>query len=284
MNLSGSSVIERLQQNYDGFCFDENAQSHVYCPWSVLNFFNRPERGFQNYWYASGGQPAALMKYLASHTLAKPISYSETKEVRLSELSAARQYDDIGLEALLTQAGYLTIKETTTDQYAILGYPNLEVAVSMAQLYADELLSGKRLRQPGSTLITHVLAKGTSDELVEQFNGVVNAIDYVKYPIVDEASLRAYIQVLLIGAAMIPQVEVHSALGRSDMEVCAGNCHWVLEFKYASTESEVNRLLREGIEQVHSRHYGITTDQQDLKRLVLVFNAQKRSFTAWKEC
>lgn len=51
------------------------------------------------------------------------MAYSETKEIRLSELNAARQYDVIGLDALLAQAGYYTIKSVTPDGYAVLGYP-----------------------------------------------------------------------------------------------------------------------------------------------------------------
>ena len=106
MQTSVEDVLNKLKQNYNGFCFDEKAQHRVYCPWSVLNFFNRPDRGFQNYWYSSGGQPAVLMKYLVNHALARPISYGEHKELRLSELGSARQYEEIGLDVLLTQAGY----------------------------------------------------------------------------------------------------------------------------------------------------------------------------------
>ena len=91
---------------------------------------------------------------------------------------------------MLTEAGYYTIREVTEDQYAILGYPNQEVAISMAQLYADELLNGQRLRTPGSSPLSRVMSQSTAQE-VEQFNFAVNAIDYQRYPINDEASCRA---------------------------------------------------------------------------------------------
>ena len=63
LNLSREELLTQLKKHYDGFCFDEFAQTHVYCPWSVLNFLKRPSRGFQNYWYESGGRPAVLLKY-----------------------------------------------------------------------------------------------------------------------------------------------------------------------------------------------------------------------------
>lgn len=62
------------------------------------------------------------MKYLSNHALSQPITYAEVRELRRSELNAARQYDDIGLDVLLTQAGYYTIREVTEDGYALLGY------------------------------------------------------------------------------------------------------------------------------------------------------------------
>ena len=282
LNLTKVEILDHLREHYDGFCFDEKAQCHVYCPWSVLNFFNRPDRGFQNYWYSSGGQPTVLLKYLVNHALSQPISYSENKEVRLSALNAARQYDEIGLDALLTQAGYYTIREVTVDQYAVLGYPNQEVAVSMAQLYADELLKGKPLRSTGSKPLSVVMMLATAKEVVDQFNAALSAIDYQRYPIVDEASCRAYLQVLLIGAAMIPRVEVHNALGRSDMEVQVGLRHWVFEFKFAQKSSEVETLLNEALSQIQSRRYGETGDGKELIRVALVFNAEQRRFSAWK--
>ena len=282
LNLTKVEILNNLRDHYDGFCFDEKAETHVYCPWSVLNFFNRPDRGFQNYWYSSGGQPTVLLKYLVNHALSQPISYSENKEVRLSALNAARQYDEIGLDALLTQAGYYTIREVTVDQYAVLGYPNQELAVSMAQLYADELLKGKPLRSAGSKPLSVVMTMATTKEVVEQFNAALGAIDYQRYPIVDEASCRAYLQVLLIGAAMIPRVEVHNALGRSDMEVQVGLRHWVFEFKFAQKSSEVETLLNEALSQIQARRYGEISDGKELIRVALVFDAEQRRFSAWK--
>ncbi len=283
LQLPRESLITHLREQYDGFTFDRRAQTHVYCPWSVLNFLAKPAEGFQNYWYSSGGQPTVLLKYLSQHALSQPMDYGESKTVRLSDLNASRQYNEISLDVLLTQAGYYTIREVTADQYVFLAYPNQEVAVSMAQLYADALLKGKRLRKPGQPSIHEVLSAGSIDEVIEQFNHVVHAIDYQRYPIVDEASCRAYLQVLLIGEAMLPQVEVHNALGRSDMEVHAGTRHWVFEFKFASADSGAESLLIEAIQQIKTRQYGVHGLNHELIRVALVFSAKQRRFIAWKQ-
>ena len=295
LNTSSSEVLLRLKDQYDGFCFDSKAQTHVFCPWSVLSFFRFPQLGFENYWYATGGQSSVLQKYLINHPLSNPIAYSDVKEIRLSDLNASRQYDDIGLDALLTQAGYFTIRKVTEDGYAVLGYPNQEVASSMAQLYADKLIQGERIRSSASTPIRAAMRNGDLEAVIEYFNDAVNAIDYHRYPITDEASCRAYLQVLLIGAALIPKVETHSALGRSDMEVDVDGRHWVFEFKYARKSSDVEKSLADAIEQIKTHRYGYApntiassntdskADNTGLLRVALVFNGTERRFTAWQQ-
>ena len=247
-----------------------------------MNFFNRPDRGFQNYWYTSGGQPTVLMKYLGTHALKSPSMYNEDIVVSLADLGASRQYEEISTEALLTQSGYLTIKERLGGNFVRLGYPNQEVALSMAELYAGELLKGQNVALSGVPHLAGVMASGNPDTVVDYFNRALTSIDYVQYPVDSEAACRAYLQVLLIGAALVPHVEVHNAHGRSDMEVETDHRHWVFEFKYAKTSDEVDGLLKQAVDQVQSRHYGQTNDGKELIRVALVFNAKQRCFTAWE--
>ncbi|WP_302602774.1 AAA family ATPase [uncultured Sutterella sp.] len=286
-NLSERELIEKLREYYDGYCFDgktleSEARKHVFCPWSILNFFMYPEQGFVNYWYESGGQPTILMRYLADHDLEKPANFDEVRPIKVSELGEARKFDEIGREALLTQSGYLTIREMRPNGLAILGYPNREVAVSMAQLYAGELLKGKALEGAAEPLISETMATGSLDEVVGRFNQAVETIDYLRYPIRDEAACRAYLQVLLLGAAMLPKVENHSALGRSDLEVEVGGRRWVFEFKFARKSSEVQPCLEDAAKQIASRRYGALQPGKELLRAALVFSGEERRFVAWR--
>lgn len=119
-------------------------------------------------------------------------------------------------------------------------------------------------------------------EMAAQFNHVLNSIDYQRFPINDEATCRAYLQVLLIGAALIPHVENHTALGRSDLDIEVGDRHWVFELKFAKGTHEVEALLTTVVEQVKRRRYGETMHGKELLRLALVFNAQTRGFEGCK--
>ncbi len=283
LRLNRDQLRNALRENYDGFCFDRKAQNHIYCPWSFLNFLNNPEEGFLNYWYASGGQPKVLLNYLKKHKLANPFAFDEPRQIRLSELTAAREYKDIGIEALLAQAGYLTIRSVRSNGYAELGYPNKEVELSMAQLYTDELLRGKNLDPMGVPMLSELIETGSLEEIVARFNAGINLIDYQNFPITTEAASRACIQLFLMGAALMPEVEKHTALGRSDLEVRAGKRHWVFEFKYAAKTKAAAELLEAGREQMLSRRYGMGPGAGELHRAVLVFCGETRRFERWLE-
>lgn len=283
LGLPREEILSELKANYNGFSFDSEARIRVYCPWSVLSFFNNPNAGFRNYWYSSGGHAVVLMQYLKGHELDDPAKYAEPKKVWLRDLVTPKEYECLDRDVLLYQAGYLTIQSITPNEVALLSYPNLEVASSMAQLYADKLLSGVPYTPRDNVRLETVLAHRTAGDVVDRFNDVINAMDYQRFPIVDEASCRAYLQVLMMGADMVPRVEAHSALGRSDLEVEAGNRLWVFEIKFARNTSQVNDLLQEAVEQMQMKRYGQGPHVKELIQLALVFPASERRFVVWQQ-
>ena len=86
-----------------------------------------------------------------------------------------------------------------------------------------------------------------------------------------------------MGGAMVPDVEKHSALGRSDLEVRTTNRLWVFEIKFAKCTREVEPLLTEAVSQIQKRRYGIDFDTKQVIRAALVFNAESRQFDAFEE-
>ena len=63
-------IVQKLKENYDGYSFDSKAKTHVYNPWSILNFLSSPHLGFKNFWLSTGAAtPALLVKYLNSRDI-----------------------------------------------------------------------------------------------------------------------------------------------------------------------------------------------------------------------
>lgn len=135
LNLDEDVLLDRLRQNYSGFCFDRKASTRVYCPRSLLNFLKSPAEGFLDYWSSPGGEPAVLMKYLAEHCRGNPAAFAQNATVPAAALQAPSGQSAIDITVLLTQAGCLTIQSVGSDGWFTLGFPNKEVAHAMTCLY-----------------------------------------------------------------------------------------------------------------------------------------------------
>lgn len=288
LGLSFEEVMRRMTERYDGYCFDSLAKSRLFAPWSVLNFLTWPLNGFRNYWYESGGRPSLLVDFAKANRISGPATYGTPFSVSYDTLVNAadlRTPEDINPVVMLMQCGYLTIKDVRGDgREVVLGYPNQEVAESMAQLYADLLLpNGRRRLQDEEPPISLTLREGTVDDVVRYLNLAFNSMDYLRFPATNESMCRALVQALLIGGAMLPVAEVHSSHGRSDLEVDAGHRRWIFEFKFAQKEKESRGLLEKALEQIQRGHYGEGPHGKELHRVGLFFSRDKRRFTVWKD-
>ena len=279
--LSPEQLLKELIRDYGGFCFDSSTSTQVLAPWSVLRFLSAPENGFLDYWFESGGKPQALGEYFRSEELINPCQFDKEKLVPFAELkglSNAERFSDV---ALLTQTGYLTLKRIV-DSTAYVGYPNVEVKKAMALLYTGQLLSSKTVEQVGADNIAYRLSTENPESIVHLLNCLFRSIDYQRYPVKDEYSLRAFVQVFFAGAGLEARAEVHNHLGRSDLEVKAGSRYWVLEFKCAERAENISRKLEEAVSQLNEKNYGLQRHDVEIIRLALVFSLEKREFVRWK--
>lgn len=280
LDTDKEKLLEGLTTQYDGFCFEETVKKKVFAPWSLLTFFSEPERGLKNYWFGSGGRPSALLQYLKSHALKDPEEYGRLQSIALSTLTDSADINSLSDIGLLTQAGYLTLKKIVGTT-AYLGYPNEEVRLSMAHLYTECLLAGRTVEQVGADNIAYRLATENAESALHILNRLFSSIDYQHYPVKDESSVRAFIQVFFSGAGLNPIVEHHNYMGRSDLEVRAGNNYWVFEFKYCRENENPGELLQKAIEQIQTRHYGEQIVSGNLIRVALVFSEKVKQFVKW---
>ena len=283
LNLPVSELLEQLIKQYGGFCFERGATEKVLAPWSFLNFLASPRNGLLDYWFESGGKLLDLMDYLNSDAMRSPENYGREKLISLSSLSGSSSLESLSDLALLTQTGYLTIKAVKNGDTAFLDYPNLEVKKAIAQLYVEHLLTGRSAGQVGAGPIVHVLSEESAEALVHILNRFFAAIDYQRYPVRDEASVRAFTQVYFAGAGLEPKVEHHTAHGRSDLEVKVNDRHWILEFKVSRDQENPDQKLEEAVELLKLKGYGDDSSSENLIKIALVFSLEDQKFIRWKE-
>ncbi len=86
LNLTNSQLIEKLENEYGGFCFEETAKQKVLSPWSVLSFLSEPDRGFRPYWIESGGGIKNITQFLRTDLSLGPARFDEPITIELDGL------------------------------------------------------------------------------------------------------------------------------------------------------------------------------------------------------
>lgn len=278
-HLNVEQCIERMRHWYDGCCFDCQAKTHVFTPWSVLNFLKKPENGFLEYWYESAGIPTLLLNYMKNHSLKDPTEYGQDISIDLDELKSTSDLKHISDTALLAQTGYLSIKEAFGD-YLVLNYPNAEIAKSMARLYRRMAFSKYDVEKKLKPRIGQLMANGDPENLTETFNVALGAVPYDQYAITSESAVRMLILLYLSGGDLVPYAEMHNSFGRSDLELQAGKRWYVFEFKYASPDQDEDFLLEQAVSQLQERRYGEQNHPELTHvRMALVFSSREKRFT-----
>lgn len=99
----------------------------VFNPSSVVRFLERPAAGFENYWRQSGGLASGLFKYFQASGRCRSWALDQGRWLSRAVLEASASEDGLSEEALMTQAGCLTIKRRQFDDYFV-ECPNDEAA------------------------------------------------------------------------------------------------------------------------------------------------------------
>lgn len=280
LGISYDECLSHMKFNYDGFCFDDKAQTHVFCPWSVLNFLKFPEEGLRDYWYDSAGSSTVLVNYLKQNGIRKPEIYGQDLTVSPSTLDTTEELSTINDVALLFHTGYLTIKDL--DEFygdLVLNYPNHEVEGALVKLYTEQSFNKEKFKT-----FTRILLEGDPQSIIDELNRYFTSLDYNDFKLNDEASVRSVLQLCLMISGLHPKVEVHNHRGRSDLEVKADKRYFVFELKYhREGHGTPEKLLEEAVAQMTANHYG-EQNCPDLPhiRIALVFSRQERRFTLSK--
>lgn len=284
LQVTPSELVDKLREYYGGYSFDDEARSSVCCPWSILNFFLKPPFQFENYWFPTGGEGGELMRLIAQRKVANPLDFLQlvpmNPETPLLNGSSAK----ININALLHQTGYLTIRSVNAAGNVLLGYPNREVAESMARLYTRAMVQGANILANG---LLNALFEGNVSQTIEVVNQIFKAFDFSQYPIRDEASFRGVLQILMLGLSLRASVDVHTSRDRSDIEVEVGDYHWVFELECATTSEEAVTRCQEAVRLIEGKACGQTQSQMPhgIKwiRVALVFNEFQRKITDWQQ-
>ena len=284
------SLLDRLAQNYDGYCFDEDYEKKVFCTWSVNTFLqsvvDKKKVQFGEYWYDNGGLPSILANYLQTHKLnaLDYIDKDKTINIKVNDFKNPTSLTSINQNVLMCQTGYLTLRSPVYSKgFMTLGIPNSEVYNALFSLMALNIFDDTKLENVNEQILAQ---SNDVDEIIGLFNTVLNTVSYDNYPISSEAVVQQLLYMYLKGICNSVTAEQHSSKGRADLVIESDNRRIVFEFKYAKNETEAKSKLSEAVEQIKSRDYGnILPKKNELLRIAAVFNADPkvRAFTEYHE-
>jgi len=237
LQLSRKEMLEKMRLWYNGYRFEENAES-VYNPVSVNLFLS--QKKFENFWFATG-TPTFLVNLLKQHGL-YDFKLNEQSQISFDSFDL----EDLRPHGLLYQTGYLTI--LGRDEYGIyqLGYPNYEVENSMLA-YLLEAFGGV---PKGSGLVVALrLEKAFENDDLEQvmhiLRGMFAGLPYPLYEKTPERFYHAALHLLFSYMGLRVHSEVCTAEGRADAVVETANRVYVLEFKLDySAEAALEQIRR----------------------------------------
>ena len=228
------SILDKLAEEYDGYCFDEMYLDKVFSTWSINSFFSALVRKqileYGDYWYDNGGLPSILAKYLNSHNLDMSIFQDGGILVNRDKFDNPTSLLSIDQNVLMYQTGYLSLCSKKDGFTVKLSTPNMEVQRALMRLMAFQIYDEKViLSKDYKTLFM----TENADDMVSELNCLLNSVSYDKYPITNESVLRVCLQCFFNGIANNVYAEMHNAKGRADLIVDLENRRIVFELKFA---------------------------------------------------
>ncbi|GBU20957.1 hypothetical protein R80B4_00844 [Fibrobacteres bacterium R8-0-B4] len=286
LNMPADELVGKLRDYYNGFCFD--GVQRVYCPFSILNFFERYK--FLNIWIDSGGT-----KIIADYMKDRHLTVEQFRGLQVSSDFALRpgEIETAPPESFLYQAGYLTLREGPGDDFT-LDYPNAEVLNSMSEMVYKNMINGGGNFVDLRTPLVRSLADGNSERLIETLNSLLASIPYDDYTAAAKQGLahtgsnlsiqewlyRSNILAFLRGCGVLTFGEMHTNKGRSDLLVSYAGHTWIIEIKVARDDN-CKALAAEALKQINENQYA--DPYKTAKKLGIAIDDKTRQVGEWVE-
>ncbi|WP_044413864.1 ATP-binding protein [Thiomicrospira microaerophila] len=267
--------MDRLKEWYNGYNFLGN---RMYNPFDILNFIAK-DHTYSNYWFESG-TPTFLIELIKKQSYFLP----NLANLRVDQkLLNSFDIENLDLEVILYQSGYLTIGNVTQDEDDDIIYtlvvPNKEVKTSLnkyiiTSLYEDNSLKAKPLSRAlrEQNLESFKLALTSIFASIPYNNFIKN--DMQNYEGFYASVIYVYLQSLglnIIGEDVTNQ-------GRIDLTIKMDNAIYILEFKVDATD-KTNAL-----QQIKDKDYASKyLDQQKPIYLIGIhFNSHEKNLSGFE--
>ncbi|MEX6494993.1 AAA family ATPase [Fusobacterium animalis] len=254
---------------YDGYKF---GNSEVYNPWSILNFLE--DRELEAYWVGTSNN--FLINDILKNTnseindsLEKLFNGERIEETITgnSDLSSLLSYHEIW--ELLLFSGYLTIDKKIDRKLYSLRIPNKEIN----ELFKDEFIDVNF----GESLFRNTM-EALKKNKIDSFEKYLQNI-LLKSTSYYDTSNEDFYHGLILGMTLYLDKDYYvtsnreSGLDRYDVIVEPKNRNnrgYILEFKVAKIEKDLEKVSKEAIEQIIDKKYDTQLKERGIKDITLL--------------
>ena len=264
-----SETLAKMKLWYNGYSWD--AENFVYNPFSVLNFFQ--QKRYSNFWFATG-TPTFLIKLMRSRFEYK-LEQTEVSDLILESFTLEK-FDELDLNSLLLQTGYLTIKEITDIGTFILNYPNEEVKRAFGQFLLSEYTQTP-VTAPYAGNILRSLNQNDIGRMIQIIDSLIQAVPDQNYIKDEEKFFHAIIHLIFTMVGTDVRSEVHTPIGRIDTIVLTADRIFLFEFK-------LNESAGAAIQAIKDRNYAESLRHRDLPitAVGVSFSVKTKGVSEWK--
>ncbi|MCX7869962.1 MAG: ATP-binding protein [bacterium] len=247
--------IGEIKEWYNGYSFLGNK---VYNPFDILLYLDKRE--IRSYWYETG-TPSFLIKLIKQ----KEYNIVELEGIKADE-SLLNKFDveEIEIEAIMFQSGYLTIKDYKVSENGILfelGFPNKEVRVSFNRDILYNLVKQKSKVNVIAEKIIEILKEEKIEELKEQIEILISSISYMYLKEEYSYVIAVYSMIYTTGLDVI--IEDNTSKGRIDLTIIVDKkivyifhiTFVIIEFKVLENEMGKGKAIKQIKEKEYYKKY-----------------------------
>lgn len=267
--------LDKIKEWYNGYNFLKDS---MYNPFDILLFIDKGFK-FKNYWFETG-TPSFLLQLIKQNNYFVPnLSNIMVGE----ELVSSFDIENLDLEVVLFQAGYLTIDEIIQTPRGARIYklklPNREVKSSLSDVIIDFILKQNPKKLAVQDNIYDALFYAKLENLNESLSSMFASIPYNNYTKNSIASYEGYYATIIyiyfqsLGIEIVGEDVTNH--GRIDLTLKINNHIFIIEFKVGDADA---------LEQIKKKNYQQKYENlnQDIYLVGINFDEDERNISRFE--
>jgi len=264
-------TLAKLKEMYDGYHFSKDLSREVYNPYSLINAL--AEKDIANFWVSSGGSTMLNDMLIRTEVNGDNIDNCIIDKDTLERTDVS--LDNVPL--FLYQAGYLTIKDYSGDDYT-LGFPNKEVRTAFYKTVLPNAVAKREWEFDSNVIsIRRALKQGNVEEAMQNLKQLVSETPYAQKGERNiEERFRFIVKNTLFLCGCRVEEEKQIATGRVDLVAYFRNMVLVIELKL-----DENGGIEAAKKQLADRDYAAAfkSDDKQVYEIAVSFNVAKRGIS-----